>query len=95
MLKYIITKDLKHFKSEVHDHQVIALKHGYSPNDIVETGSIDDHVLRVWECYNAKHRNKIYYTKFIALEIERYTAVLQARAIETRKVYGITNREGD
>jgi len=40
--KFIITKDLRHFKSDYLHHSQIARARGYTPDDILETGVIID-----------------------------------------------------
>ena len=86
--KYIITKDLKHFKTDTLDHRVLAGLKGYTVNDIIETGLLIDNKVLVLECYILKHRAKILNSnKFIYNEVNDYELILKGRAIYSRYNY--------
>jgi hypothetical protein len=97
--KFIITKDLKHFKSDIQDHFIIANSNGYKTKDIIETGLILDKKLIILECYNNKHLQKIKYTnRFILNEVNTYINLINARSIESKYKYNrlLTGlKEGD
>ena len=99
--KYIITKDLKHFKSETSDHFYIAKNNGYDITDVIETGLFVDGKIHILECYNQKHLEKIKHTdRFIANDVNDFLneltnrRILKARQAETLYKYGYT-RQGD
>jgi hypothetical protein len=54
-LKYIITKDFKHFKSDWLHHSTIARDNGYNERDIIEAGLFLEGKIYILECYNQKH----------------------------------------
>ena len=90
-IKFIITADKKHYKSDCEDHQIIAKRHGYNIKDIIETGIIIEHRLFVLECYNTEHRCKICNSKFILTEVNKYAEELQnwqkSREAQSRYMY--------
>lgn len=93
-IKFIITKDRRHFKSNFYDHSIIAIKNDYKPGDILETGLIIDHKIIILECYNPLHLEKIKHTKFIEDDVNLYIKILEARRLSSLYCYGIT-KEGD
>jgi hypothetical protein len=54
-LKYIITKDLKHFKSDTLHHYEIAKANNYNPDSIIESGLFIDKQLFILESINQAH----------------------------------------
>lgn len=106
-IKFIIVKDkvnnrLRHFKSDIADHYVIARNNGYDVKDLIETGMIiDKNKFYVLECYNTLHRKKANFSKkFIANDVNKYLAeltefrLLKARECRSRYIYG-NLKEGD
>ena len=102
-IKFIITKDLKHYKSEYKDHYIIARDNGYDVKDILESGLIVDSQLYILECYAVNHRVKISKgKKFIANDVNKYLnelteyRILKARQAESRLKYKYSGLpEGD
>ena len=101
-VKYIITKDGKHFKSDWLHHSTIARDNGYSERDIVECGLFLDKQLFILECSSEKHIAK-HQERYVgnALNIyqdARLKSWLQARELESMLYYSkqaIGLREGD
>jgi hypothetical protein len=90
-VKYIITKDGKHFKSEWLHHSTIARDNGYSEKDIVECGLFLDKQLFILECSNAKHVLK-HKDRYVgnALNIyqdKRLTSWLKGRELDSKLTY--------
>lgn len=81
--KFIITKDYRHFTSDIFDHNIIASKNGYSIKDIIITGLIIDKRLIILECYNQKHLDKIKDTnRFMLKDVNNF----QDKLIKTRQI---------
>jgi len=57
-IKYIITKDLKHFKSDYLHHEAIARDNGYHFQDIIESGLFLDNTIYILECQSQEHISK-------------------------------------
>jgi hypothetical protein len=102
-IKFIITRDLKHFKSEYSDHYIIARHNGYDIKDILETGMLCGGKFYVLECQEPSHREKLSHSdKYIANDVNKYlnelTAyrVLKARECESKLKYQYAGlKEGD
>jgi hypothetical protein len=106
-IKFIIVKDkiknrLRHFKSDINDHYVIAKNNGYDVKDLIETGMIiDKNKFYVLECYNPLHRQKANFSKkFILNDVNKYLdelttyRLIKARECRSRYSYG-NLKEGD
>jgi len=95
-VKYLITVDRRHFKSETEDHYLIAEHNGLKPFETIEYGLIVDSKVIVLECSNERHLNKIKTTeKYILNEVNRYENILKARTAETLYKYNCYSKEGD
>lgn len=102
-IKFIITKDGKHFSSEYSDHYIIARDNGYDVRDIIECGLFAGGKMFVLECQEPKHREKLTHTdKYILNDVNRYLAdltayrVQKARECESRAQYSYAGlKEGD
>jgi hypothetical protein len=93
-VKFIITKDGKHFKSDWLHHQKIARDNGYSENEIIESGIIMDKQLFILECQDKKHVSKKKNNYLGRLDYFQDLRLMRAREVESRYMYK-TEREGD
>jgi hypothetical protein len=101
-IKFVITKDLKYFKSETADHYIIAKENGYDIKDILESGLIAGGKFYVLECQEPKHREKLLHSdKYIANDVNKYLEeltnhrILKAREVETALKYKVAGRLGE
>jgi hypothetical protein len=101
-VKFIITKDGKHFKSDWLHHQTIARDNGYSEKDVIEAGMILDGQMFIIECNNQKHIGK-HSDRYIGNALvnysnERLISWMRGRELESQLYYSkntIGLREGD
>jgi len=106
-IKFIITKDHKHFKSESQDHYIIAKHNGYEPSDIIEAGLVIDNKFYILECYEPSHKAKIEHFNSnlkagIWQDVNKYSneltayRVLKARECENNIKYAFAGlKQGD
>jgi len=104
--KFIITKDLRHFKSDILHHYDIAINNGYDFTDILESGLFIEGQIFILESQNRKHllKHKGIYLGNILQDSQSEGEVLRllasswlrGRALESQLYYskGII-REGD
>lgn len=92
-MKYIITKNLKHYKSEAGNHCDIISDNKIALEDVIETGIIIDNRVMILDCYNVNHQIKAekIRNKMLIQDLQ----LLRARAVETQYKYNSFMREGD
>jgi len=86
-LKYIITKDLKHFKSNTLHHWELARARGYNPQDIIEAGIFIDSQLFILEGTNQAHllKHKTIYLGNVLNDKEAENTALNKLAVNWLK----------
>ena len=99
-IKFIITKDGKHFKSDWKHHYTIARDNGYSERDIVECGIFLDKFLYIVECQSKEHIGK-HRQNYVGNALNEYQDLrliswLRARDLESQYYYRIKGqKDGD